>query len=97
MPRPYSTDLRGRALLACERDGDGCAEVARRFRVGISTRHLWRKQARDEGRRGARPMGRGPAPRRPAGNPIGEYDFGWIDVEHFVDYRACSTSSKKRM
>ena len=62
MPRPYSTDLRGRALLACERDGDSCAAVARRFRVGISTLHLWRKQARDEGRRAPRPMGRGPAP-----------------------------------
>jgi transposase len=62
MPRPYSTDLRGRALLACERDGDSCAEVARRFRIGISTLHLWRKQARDEGRRAPRPMGRGPAP-----------------------------------
>ena len=62
MPRPYSTDLRGRALLACERNGDGCAAVARRFRVGVSTLHLWRKQARDEGRRAPRPMGRGPAP-----------------------------------
>ena len=62
MPRPYSTDLRGRALLACERDGDSCAAVARRFRVGISTLHLWRKQARDEGRRAPRRMGRGPAP-----------------------------------
>jgi hypothetical protein len=34
---------------------------------------------------------------RPAGNPIGEYDFGWIDLRRFVNYRACSTSSKKRM
>jgi transposase len=62
MPRPYSTDLRERALLACERDGGSRAEVARRFRVGVSTLRLWLKQARDEGRRAPRPMGRGRAP-----------------------------------
>jgi len=62
MPRPYSTDLRERALLACERDGDDCTAVARRFRIGVSTLHLWRKQARAEGRRAPGPMGRGPAP-----------------------------------
>lgn len=62
MPRPYLVDLRERALLACEDAGSGCAEVARRFCVGISTLHLWRKQARDEGRRAPLRMGRGPAP-----------------------------------
>jgi len=62
MPRPYSTDLRERALLACERDREACTEVARRFRVGVSTLHLWRKQAREEGRRAPRPLERGPAP-----------------------------------
>ena len=62
MPRPYSVDLRERALLACEDGGASCAEVARRFRIGLSTLHLWRRQAREEGRRGPRPMGRGPAP-----------------------------------
>jgi transposase len=62
MPRPYSTDLRERALLACERDGDDCTAVARRFRIGVSTLHLWRKQAREEGRRAPLRMGRGPAP-----------------------------------
>src|SRR5688500_2741199 len=62
MPRPYSVDLRERVLLACEAGGDSCAAVARRFRVAISTLHLWRKQARDEGRRAPRRMGRGPAP-----------------------------------
>ena len=61
MPRPYSIDLRERALLACEA-GKCCAEISRQFRIGISTLHLWRKQARDEGRRAPRPMGRGPAP-----------------------------------
>ena len=62
MPRPYSTDLRERALLACERDGEDCTAVARRFRIGMSTLHLWRKQAREEGRRTPLRMGRGPAP-----------------------------------
>src|SRR5688572_6264642 len=62
MPRPYSVDLRERVLLACERGEDSCAAVARRFRVAISTPHLWRKQARDEGRRAPRRMGRGPTP-----------------------------------
>ena len=62
MPRPYSTDLRERALLACERDGEDCIAVARRFRVGISTLHLWRKQAREDGRRTPLRMRRGPAP-----------------------------------
>ena len=62
MPRPYSVDLRERALLACEDGGRCCTQTARRFRIGVSTLHLWRKQARDEGRRAPRPMGRGPAP-----------------------------------
>jgi transposase len=62
MPRPYSTDLRERALLACEADEGSFAAVARRFRIGVSTLRLWRRQAREEGRRAARPMGRGPAP-----------------------------------
>lgn len=62
MALPYSVDLRERALLACEDAGSCCAEVARRFRIGVSTLHLWRKQARDEGRRAPRPLGRGPAP-----------------------------------
>lgn len=62
MPRSYSIDLRERALLACEDGGSCCSEVARRLRLGVSTLHLWRKQARDEGRRTPRAMGRGPAP-----------------------------------
>ena len=56
MPRPYSTDLRERALLACEDARDCYAEVARRFRVGVSTLRLWRRQAREEGRAPA-PLG----------------------------------------
>jgi transposase len=62
MPRPYSVDLRERALLACEAGEGDYTAVARRFRVGVSTLRLWRRQAREEGRRAPRRMGRGPAP-----------------------------------
>jgi transposase len=62
MPRPHSTDLRQRALPACEQDEDDFTAIARRFRVGVSTLRLWRRQAREEGRRAPRRMGRGPAP-----------------------------------
>ena len=63
MPRPYSTDLRGRALLACERDGDSCAEVARRFRVGISTLHCGASRRPTVGAR-SRPEAPGRGPHR---------------------------------
>ena len=62
MPRSYSIDLRERALLASEETGSCCAEIARQFRIGVSTLHLWRQQARKEGRRTPLPRGRGPAP-----------------------------------
>jgi transposase len=62
MPRPYSVDLRERALLACEAGEGDYTAVARRFRVGVSTLRLWRRQAREEGRRAPLRMGRGPAP-----------------------------------
>ena len=55
MPRPYSADLRERALVACERREGSRAEVARRFAVGVSTLHDWLRQAREEGRRAAKP------------------------------------------
>ena len=61
MPRPYSTDLRERALLACEQDEGSFTRVARRLRVGVSPLRLWRKQA-CEGQRAPRPLGRGLAP-----------------------------------
>ena len=62
MPRSCSVDLRERALPACERGGGACTEVARRFRVGISTLHLRRKQVREDGRRTPPRTGRSPAP-----------------------------------
>lgn len=55
MPRPYSADLRERALTACERREGSRAGIARRFVVGVSTLHDWLRQARAEGRRAAKP------------------------------------------
>src|SRR4051794_8740490 len=63
MPRPYSTDLRQRALLACERGGLSRARVAVMCGVGGTTLCRWQQQARTEGRRTAEPARGGP-PRR---------------------------------
>ena len=47
MPRPYSADLRERALAACERREGSRAAIARRFVVGVSTLRDWLRQARE--------------------------------------------------
>jgi transposase-like protein len=62
MPRPYSADLRERALRACARAEASRAEIARRFEVAEATLYGWLKQAREEGRREAKPHAGGPAP-----------------------------------
>jgi len=62
MPRPYSADLRERALAACERQEESRAGTARRFVVGVPTLHDWLRQAREEGRRAAKPAARGGRP-----------------------------------
>ena len=62
MPRPYSADLRGRALRACARAEASRAAIARRFEVAEATLYGWLKQERDEGRREAKPHAGGPAP-----------------------------------
>ena len=62
MARPYSADLRDRVLLAHEHGEGGATALARRFRIGLSTLYRWLGDFRDEGRRAARPMGRGRAP-----------------------------------
>src|SRR3954454_12553805 len=67
MPRAYSTDLRERALAACEAGEGRQSEIARRYRVGERTLSAWLRTARGEGRRGARP----PRRRRPAGGRRG--------------------------
>jgi transposase len=61
VPGSYSADLRERVLRACE-SGVRPATVAKRFQVGLSTVYLWRQQAREEGRRCAKPHTGGPAP-----------------------------------
>jgi transposase len=63
MPRPYSTDLRERALRACERGRLARARIAALFGVGETTLYRWQQQARLEGRRAPKPHAGGPAPR----------------------------------
>jgi transposase len=63
MPRPYSTDLRQRALRACECGRLSRARLAALFGVGETTLYRWQQQARTEGRREAKPPAGGPAPR----------------------------------
>ena len=62
MPRPYSTDLRERVLLACEAGEGSQAQLAERYRVGERTLSRWRRTADEEGRRGPKPPARGRAP-----------------------------------
>ncbi len=64
MPRAYSTDLRERALAACEAGEGSQSEVARRYRIGERTLSGWLKIAREEGRRH-------PKPRRGGTRPVG--------------------------
>ena len=62
MAGSYSTDLRSRVLAAVEA-GETPEAAARRFAVARSTAYRWVAAARDEGRRAAKRMGGGPAPR----------------------------------
>ena len=71
MPRPYSTDLRERALAAYEGGEGSQARVASRYRVGERTLSGWLRAAR-EGRRGPKPRARGPAPLGGAGAALAE-------------------------
>ena len=61
MAGAYATGLRGRVLAAMEA-GESPVAAARRFAVGRSTAYRWVAAARDEGRRGAKRVGGGPAP-----------------------------------
>jgi hypothetical protein len=81
MAGAYSTDLRGRVLAAVEA-GESVEAAARRFAVGRSTAHRWVAAARDEGRRAAKPMRGGPAPR------IG----GGVEGGHVGTWRAGPTT-----
>ena len=76
MPQPYSADLRERALAACEGREGSRAGIARRFAVGVLTLHDWRRQARQEGRRVAKPA-RG-------GRPLLGGDEAWVALERVL-------------
>ena len=67
MPLPYSADLRERVLIAWEQGEGTAAELATRFRVSKATVNHWRRALRADGRRHAKTLGRGPAPRLDAG------------------------------
>src|SRR4051795_12320916 len=62
MPRAYSTDLRERALAACEAGEGRQSEIARLYRIGERTLSGWLRTAREEGRRAPRPPRGGRAP-----------------------------------
>jgi transposase len=53
--------LRERVLIAVE-SGEPAASVAEEFMVARSSVYRWMAAAREEGRREAKPMGRGPKP-----------------------------------
>jgi transposase len=59
MGRPYSTDLRARVLRACEVGEESQAAIARRFEISESAVGSWLRQLRRDGRREAKPHGRG--------------------------------------
>src|SRR6201992_2540771 len=61
MPGAYSTDLRERVLVAVEA-GEPAAAFEDDLMVARSSFYRWRAAAHDEGRRVAKPMGRGPKP-----------------------------------
>lgn len=56
MAKPYSQDLRDRVVAAVE-GGKSRREVARTFRVGISTVIEWVRRFRETGSAAAKPMG----------------------------------------
>ena len=56
-------ELRERVLLAHEHGEGNASALAARFRVAVNTVKNWVRAAATEGRRVAKPRGRGPAPR----------------------------------
>jgi transposase len=63
MPRPYSADLRERALVACEEGRLSRAAIAAQFRIGETTLYRWLQEWRAEGRRACKPHAGGKPPR----------------------------------
>jgi transposase len=56
MPRPYSLDLRARAVAAAKA-GKSSRQVAAMFSIGVSTAVRWTGRERETGSPAARPMG----------------------------------------
>lgn len=56
MARPYSNDLRERVAEAA-RSGQSCREVAKTFKVSVSSVVKWSQRARATGTAAAKPMG----------------------------------------
>lgn len=56
MPKPYSSDLRQRAIALVEA-GQSCRSVARLLKLGKATVILWVKDYRETGKQAAKPMG----------------------------------------
>ena len=98
MPRPYAADLRERALRACARAEASRAEIARRFEVAEATLYGWLKQAREEGRRAAKPHAGGPAPTiDAAGLAVGRAlvkEDGAATLEEYVERYAARTEQR---
>jgi transposase len=61
MPRPYSNDLRARAIQAID-DGASCREVAERFELSPSVVILWEQRRKRTGSFAAKPSGGSTSP-----------------------------------
>ena len=68
MPGPYSVDLRGRALAACD-GGERPSAVAERFQVARATVYPWLKQRRDAAPRRSAATKAAPRPSGSAAGP----------------------------
>ena len=93
MAGAYSADLRGRVLAAMEA-GETPEAAARRFAVARSTAYRWATAARDEGRRTAKPVAGGPAPRI-----VGETEaalMGALDADNHLTLAECRARVAER-
>jgi transposase len=81
MPLPYSTDVRERVLLAYEPGEGTAAALARRFRGALNPVTKWVRALEREGRRVAKPVGRGPEPRLGAAEREALRQLGAADNE----------------
>jgi transposase len=61
MPRPYSNDLRARAIQAID-DGASCRETAERYELSPSTVILWEQRRKQTGSFAAKPSGGSTSP-----------------------------------